>query len=78
MPSISLKVPDDMDARLEARARELGTTKSEVTREALTRFLDDGSNARVSCLDLVRDLSGSVQGPADLATNRKLLRGYGK
>jgi len=78
MPSISLKVPDDIDARLEARARELGTTKSELTREALTRFLDDGSSAGVSCLDLVRDLTGSAQGPGDLASNPKHLRGYGK
>src|SRR5881397_316578 len=34
MRTISLKLPDDIDARLEARARDLGMTKSEITREA--------------------------------------------
>jgi Ribbon-helix-helix protein, copG family len=76
--SISLKVPDAIDARLEARARELGKTKSEITREALAQFLDNGQGPNGSCLDLVSDLVGSVRGPADLASDKKYLRHYGK
>lgn len=76
--TISLKVPDEIDERLEARARGLGKTKSEVTREALLRFLEEDQTAEVSCLDLVRDLVGSARGPGDLATNKKYLRGYGR
>ena len=58
MRTISLKVPDAIDAQLEARSRDLGKTKSELTREALARFLDTSPAPGVSCLDLVRDLVG--------------------
>jgi dipeptidyl aminopeptidase/acylaminoacyl peptidase len=78
MRTISLKLPDDIDARLEARARDLGMTKSEITREALLRYLDGEPTPGVSCLDLVRDLVGTARGPGDLASNKKYLRGYGR
>jgi len=78
MKTISLKVPDTIDARLEARARGLGKTKSELTREALARFLEASPRPDVSCLDLVRDLVGIARGPGDLASNKKHLRGYGR
>ena len=78
MRTISLKLPDDIDAKLEARARGLGRTKSAITREALSRFLEGEPAPGVSCLDLVRDLVGAVRGPGDLASNKKYLRGYGR
>jgi Ribbon-helix-helix protein, copG family len=78
MRAISLKLPDDIDTRLEARARELGRTKSQITREALVRFLEGEPMQGVSCLDLVRDLVGVARGPGDLASNKKHLRGYGR
>jgi predicted DNA-binding protein len=78
MRTISLKVPDEIDEKLEARARGLGKTKSEITREALERLFDDASAAKVSALDLVRDLVGTARGPGDLASNKKHLRGYGR
>jgi hypothetical protein len=78
MRTISLKLPDDIDARLEARARDLGMTKSEITREALLRYLDGEPTPGVSCLDLVRDLVRTARGPGDLASNKKYLRGYGR
>jgi plasmid stability protein len=78
MRTISLKLPDDLDARLEARARRLGRTKSDLTRDALSRALEGESPSAVSCLDLVRDLVGSARGPGDLASNKKYLRGYGR
>ena len=78
VPTISIKVPDDLDARLEARARTLRRSKSELTREALSRYLDDGTTTDASGLDLVRDLVGTVRGPGDLASSKKHLRGYGR
>jgi len=78
MRTISLKLPDDIDAKLEARAKGLGRSKSDITREALSRFLEGESPQGVSCLDLVRDLVGTVRGPGDLAANKKYLRGYGR
>lgn len=78
MRTISLKLPDDLDAKLEARARDVGRTKSEITREALLQFLEGEPARGVSCLDLVRDLVGTARGPGDLASNKKYLRGYGR
>ena len=78
MRTMSLKLPDDMDERLEARARGLGTTKSEITREALARLLESERAPGLSCFDLVRDLVGTARGPGDLASNKKRLRGYGR
>lgn len=78
MRTISLKLPDEIDARLEARAKGLGRTKSEITREALMRFFEGEPKPGVSCLDLVRDLVGVARGPGDLASNKKHLRGYGR
>ena len=31
-----------------------------------------------SCLDLAKDLMGSVEGPSDLSYNKKYLKGYGQ
>jgi predicted DNA-binding protein len=78
MKTISLKLPDDVDARLEARAKAIGTSKSALTREALAKYLDGKRGSEVSCLDLVRDLVGRAKGPGDLASNKKHLRGYGR
>ena len=78
MKTISLKLPDEIDARLEARAKAIRKTKSELTREALTAFLEGKGSSGVSCLDLVRDLVGTARGPGDLASNKKYLRGYGR
>jgi len=78
MRTMSLKLPDEIDARLEARARALGQTKSALTREALTRFLESEPTPGVSCLDLVHDLAGVARGPGDLASNKKHMRGYGR
>jgi hypothetical protein len=50
-----------------------------ILREALEKHLDSaplGSTGTV--LDLAQDLVGSLIGPADLSTNKKRLRGYGR
>ena len=77
MKTISLKLPDGVAARLEACARATGKTKSALTREALTSVLE-GEAELGSCVDLVRDLIGSAEGPRDLASGRKHLRRYGQ
>ncbi len=78
MKAMSLKLPDEVDARLKAHARETGKTTSELTREALSRYLEAEGDSRASCLDLVRDLVGTAEGPGDLASNKKHVRGYGR
>ena len=78
MRTISLKLPEEIDNRLEARAQQLGKTKSELVRESLLSFLDGQTKSDASCLDLVLDLVGTARGPGDLASNKKHMRGYGR
>ena len=79
MKTISLKVPEAMDAKLAAIAKQTGKTKSEVAREALQSFFENGHNRRpASAYDLSQDLAGSVRGPGDLSTNKEHMRGYGR
>jgi predicted DNA-binding protein len=79
MKIISLKVPEAMDARLTAIAKQAGKTKSEVAREAFEAFFENGHKKRVvSAFDLTRDLAGSLRGPGDLSSNKKYMRHYGR
>lgn len=79
MPTISLKVSDDLLAQLcnEAKARRV--TKSWLVRESLEKALRKRSPGPVSCYDLARDLAGVVKGlPKDLACNPKYMEGFGR
>jgi hypothetical protein len=49
-----------------------------ILREALEKHLDSALGSRGTVLDLAQDLVGSLVGPADLSTNKKRLRGYGR
>jgi Arc/MetJ-type ribon-helix-helix transcriptional regulator len=80
MKTISLKLPESLDAKLNRVAKQRDQTKSAVIREALERFLD-GQHTRkkfVSALELAGDLVGCCQGPGDLSTNPKYMEGFGK
>ena len=79
MKVLTLKLPEALLARLEASARQRGTSKSALVREALEAALaGNGAQAPVSCLDLVRDLVGKVKGPGDLSTSERYLEDFGK
>jgi hypothetical protein len=79
MKNISLKLPDDLHARLARVSKDRGTAKSEIVRDALEAYFAGSQNgAGPSCLDLARDLAGVLDGPRDLATNPKYMRGYGR
>jgi Arc/MetJ-type ribon-helix-helix transcriptional regulator len=79
MKNVSIKLPEALDANLNEAVRRRGLSKSEIVREALQAYLagKNGHQAE-SCLDLARDLWGSLEGPADLSHNRKHLEGYGQ
>lgn len=79
MKNVSLKLPDELHAQLAHVSSELGATKSDVVRAALQAyFAKPQSGGEVSCTELAGNLVGSLTGPADLATNAKHLRGYGR
>jgi len=78
MKRMTVRVPDTLVTRLNLAARKHGTTRSAVVRDALEAYLGQFRPAAASCLDVVADLVGTGAGPADLASNRRHLRGYGR
>lgn len=74
MSTISLKLPRPLLRELEAEAATQGVSKSQIVRACLEEVLHKRRRrARPSCLDLVEDLAGSFDGPADLSTNPRHL-----
>ena len=79
MKTLSLKLPDELDAKLTRTAQQHFTTKSELIRQALRAYLNDIQQIQpASVLDLAGDLIGSLEGPADLSHNKNHLQGYGE
>ena len=80
MKTLTVRLPDEVAAQIEAESRERRISKSDVVRERLNRAgrKDEADEA----LDSIRDLIGSVDGlPADLSRNiKKYLKatGYGQ
>jgi predicted transcriptional regulator len=80
METISLKLPDELLARLNNEAKARRVTKSRLVRESLEKALGkQPAGAAGSCYDLARDLAGSVKGlPEDLADNPKYMERFGR
>ena len=81
MQTLVLRIPDDLAADIEAEARRLNSTKSEVARARLTagRALPGTGGAG---FDLIADLVGTEKGgPADVSARKKhylKATGYGR
>ena len=79
MKTLTVKVPEKLDLKLAAVAAKRGESKSNLIRTAIESILNaNEAIALSSCLDMAKDLVGSVEGPSDLSCNKKHLRGYGK
>ncbi len=77
--AITVKLSMRLANRLSARARSERSTQSAVVREALERHLAEGVAEKApSFLELAQDLAGCLEGPADLSSDRRHLRGYGR
>ena len=74
MKTVSLKLPDDLDAKVEALARKRHVPKSQVIREAISSY----AVSEMSVLDLMGDLVGCVSGAPDLSQNPKYMEGFGE
>ena len=76
---VTLKLPRALAGRLRALSRKNGKPQAELLREGLTLRLDAETKRRQgSVLDLIEDLVGSLEGPRDLGSNPKYLRGFGE
>ena len=79
MGTLTVKLPPPLEARLNALVRRRGQRKSVLVREAIERLVEERDEpAKGSVLDLVKDLQGIGDGPRDLSSNPKHLRGYGR
>ena len=79
MKTITVKLPQGLAERLGRTVARRRSTRSAVVREAIEAHLSlERSETEGSCFDLAADLAGSVEGPADLSTNRTRMKGYGR
>jgi hypothetical protein len=76
--SISLKLPAELHAQLVQLSRKRKLPKSEVVRAALEAYFGSVRGATPSCVDLAAELVGSLEGPSDLASHPRHLKGYGR
>ncbi|HTV47246.1 MAG TPA: CopG family transcriptional regulator [Phycisphaerae bacterium] len=78
MKTNTCKLPEKLDAELETAARQEGISKSQIVRWALEAYVGK-KRARKSlrAFDLVKDLSGSLKGPADLLTHARYMEDFG-
>lgn len=77
MDPISIKLSKQLQELLDTLAKQRGLTRSAVVREALQAYAAEsgaGSTAAAAAGDLV----GSLDGPRDLSTSAKHMRGFGE
>ncbi len=78
MNTLTLKVPEVLNAQLNTYAKSKGMSKSEIVRIALLEYFSkDDTRFEGSFLDLSKDLAGSVEAPDDLSENKTYFEGYG-
>lgn len=79
MKTLSVKLPDPLAHWLRTQARELRRTQSDLVRQALeAQRQSKGRKKAKSCAELLADFDGFFQGPPDLSTNPKYMKGYGE
>ncbi len=80
MKTLSLKIPEQLERRIEQEVARRRIAKSVLVREALEKHLGtvSASGRKASFLDLAGDLIGKYSGPGDLSTNPKYMKDFGK
>ena len=80
MTTITCKIPEKLNAELEAIARRRRTSKSVILREALeSKTKASTRSSKPTAHDLVKHLCGTLRGlPKDLSTNPKYMEGFGE
>jgi Arc/MetJ-type ribon-helix-helix transcriptional regulator len=79
---LTVRLPEDLFAQIEAESRRRRLSKSDVVRERLTKTRRRSRGNRSTLLDAVADVIGSVDGlPPDLSARKKKYlsaTGYGR
>lgn len=79
MKNISIRLTDSQVREVSRLARKQKVTQSEVVREAIEEYVTRGQSGNdLNCLQLVDDLAGSLDAPADLSHNPDHMKGYGQ
>jgi hypothetical protein len=76
MTTLTCRIPEKLNARLERLAQEANVPKGKFVRKALEQAVRKPRASGIA-FNLVGDLCGSLSGPSDLATNPKYLEGLG-
>ena len=81
MRTLTVRLPDELAANIEAESRERRISKSDVVRERLERT-DNGKAKATASLEAIAELIGSVDGlSADMSRHKKRYlktTGYGQ
>jgi hypothetical protein len=76
---ITCKIPEALDAALEARAKQRRVSKSQIVREAIERSFDGKKPPPLSAYDVMKSACGIIRsGHKDLSTNPKHMKGFGR
>ena len=79
MKTVSLKMPDEVDAALTATALREGVSKSSYIRAAVVeRLARTAEPSPGTFLDRAGDLIGCLEGPEDLSIAQEHMEGYGE
>ena len=80
MKPISIKLPKNLEALLDELARSRGMSRSAVVREALKSYAASSATgpSAGSVTESAGELVGSLDGPRDLSTAAKHMRGFGE
>jgi predicted DNA-binding protein len=72
MRTTTVQLPDSVAQRAAAKARRMGISKSKVLREAIEKGLS-GESAKASLAEMMSEVQGSIEGPANASVASKEL-----
>jgi metal-responsive CopG/Arc/MetJ family transcriptional regulator len=79
MKSVTCKLPERLAAKLEGVAKAEHRSQQSVLREAIEKRLKTKRPTPApSAYELIKHLAGTLEGPSDLATNPKYMKGFGE
>jgi hypothetical protein len=80
MTTVTIKMPELLVSKLGIAAKKRHTSRSALVRCAVEKYVEEDlpDSEQPSACDLVRDFVGSVEGPRDLSSHSRHMKGYGE